>query len=104
MLDLVKIKLKLNEMITPKNLVKHELIGLHVEVVLSTNPANIGIKGNVIDETKNMLIIRTNSTNKKIQKKNSKFIFTLSNGEKVRIDGKILALRPEDRIKLKMIK
>ena len=41
-----------------KNLAKGELIGLNIEISKSKNKANIGIKGSIIDETKNMLIIK----------------------------------------------
>ncbi|MBS3134358.1 ribonuclease P protein subunit [Candidatus Woesearchaeota archaeon] len=34
-----------------------ELIGSVIEVIKSRNPALIGIKGKVIDETKNMIVI-----------------------------------------------
>ena len=35
------------------------LIGKKVEVKDSRNPSLIGIKGEIVDETKNMLVIRT---------------------------------------------
>jgi len=90
--------------ITVKNLIRHELIGLDVAVDECTNKTNIGTKGNVINETKKMLVIRSKKGDKKIQKKNSTFIFTLPNGKKVKVDGKIIDIRPEDRIKSKVRK
>ena len=33
------------------------------------------------------------------QKKGSIFVFELQNGEKIEINGEILSIRPEDRIK-----
>jgi len=91
-------------MISAKNLIRHELIGLAVEVVESSNKFQIGIKGEVVDETKNLLIIETKKELKKIQKKGSSFIFKIPNGKKVKVDGRVIVARPEDRIKLKVKK
>jgi len=38
--------------ILPSTLIYHELIGLEILVIRSTNPALTGIRGRVIDETK----------------------------------------------------
>jgi ribonuclease P protein subunit POP4 len=89
-------------MITPKNLIKHELIGLEVEIVDSTNKFQIGLKGLVVDETKNTLTIETEKGIKKIQKKGSVFIFKISSEKKVKVSGNKIAVRPEDRLKLKV--
>jgi ribonuclease P protein subunit POP4 len=91
-------------MISTKNVIRHELIGLTVEVVESTNKFNVGIKGTVVDETKNLLIIETGNEIKKIQKKGTKFIFTIPSGKKVKVDGTRIVRRPEERIKLKVKK
>jgi ribonuclease P protein subunit POP4 len=91
-------------MITPKNLIKHELIGLEVEVADSTNKFQVGVKGLVVDETKNTLIIETKRGMKKIQKKGSTFIFKISNEKKVKVNGNKIAVRPEDRLKIKVKK
>ncbi len=88
--------------ITPKNIVRHELIGLNVEVKDSKNKTQIGLKGMVVNETKNMLWIETEKGIKKVLKKDCKFIFTLPSGEKVLVDGKLIAKRPEERIKMKV--
>ena len=90
-------------MINPKNLIKHELIGLDVEVCESVN-VNVCIHGKVVDETKNMLIIKTFGIVKKIPKKENSFIFTLPSREKVKVNGSKILARPEDRIKLKVKK
>jgi len=91
-------------MISAKNLIRHELIGLDVEVVGSTNKFHVGIKGLVVDETKNLLIIETRKGIKKIQKKGAKFIFTIPDGKKVKVNGTKIVVRPEERIKLKVKK
>ena len=86
-------------MITSRNLVHHEFIGLKVHV---TNKKDSSLKfiGTVIDETKNTIKIEDNTkTEKIIPKKGSIFVFELPNGEKIEINGEILSIRPEDRIK-----
>lgn len=90
-------------MITPKNLVRHELIGLKVKIKKSTDPTLVNLKGRVVDETYNMLVIECeDGKERKVAKKNCIFIFTLPNGTKVEVDGKVIVGRPEDRIKKKL--
>jgi ribonuclease P protein subunit POP4 len=91
-------------MITPKNLVKHELIGLEAEVSDCTNKFCVGICGLVVDETKNTLTIETQNGLKRIQKKGSTLIFKIQSGKKVKVNGNKIALRPEDRMKIKVKK
>ena len=55
-------------MITPKNILSHELIGLRVTILTSPQPRIVGVSGTIIFETKNMLTLRTNSGPKKISK------------------------------------
>jgi len=84
--------------ITPENLPKHELIGLEVEVIKSTDDNQVGIKAEVLDETQSLLRIE----DKQIEKKNCVFRFTLPSGEKVKLDGKLIAERPEERVGMKL--
>ncbi|MBO7732241.1 MAG: ribonuclease P protein subunit, partial [Methanobrevibacter sp.] len=44
-------------MISSKNIFYHELIGLELKVVDSSNPSLIGLQGTVIDETKKTLLV-----------------------------------------------
>jgi ribonuclease P protein subunit POP4 len=88
--------------ITPYNLVRHELIGLEVEIKNSTNKNQMGLKGKVVDETFKTLKIETDKGEKVIPKDITIFIFTLPNGTRVQVEGKILLGRPEDRIKKKL--
>jgi len=46
-------------MITPKNIFRHEIIGLKVEIVESPHKDFKGLKGKVIDETKKHTQTRT---------------------------------------------
>ncbi len=85
--------------ITPKNLVMHELIGLHVKVSSSTHPGYIGIEGVVVDETMKTLHILHKGRVKIVPKACSIFHFTLPDGSIVEVDGKVILARPEDRVK-----
>ena len=89
-------------MIDEKNLVRHELIGLEVEIKESTNRNQVGIKGRVVDETYNMLVIETEKGEKMVEKKSCVFVFRLPKGKKVEVEGWVLVGRPEDRIKKKL--
>jgi ribonuclease P protein subunit POP4 len=80
---------------TSKNIGKHELIGLNAEIVESKDPSLKGLKGVVVDETKNMLVIDVGGNEKKIIKKNVKLRF----GNYGIVNGSKIAYRPEDRIK-----
>jgi len=91
-------------MITPKDLVLHELIGLEVRVITCTNKQLEDLKGTVIDETRNMLTIETAKGEKSLSKDTCVFSFHLPSGEWVKVQGSLLLARPEDRIKKKLRK
>ena len=91
-------------MITPQNVFRHEFIGLSVEITDSNHEGLIGIQGIIIDETRNTIKIDTGNEEKIIPKANVTFLFTLPDGDKVSIDGKVILARPEDRIKKKFKK
>ena len=89
---------------TAENLVRHELIGLNVRVIESSNKTIAGLSGKVVDETKNMLVIeKPDGKEARIAKGSSIFSFEIGQAW-VRIDGRILVGRPEDRIKKKFRK
>ncbi len=77
---------------------RHEIIGLNIVVTQSSNPLHLGIKGVVVDETKNMLVISDNSKKKHISKDGVTYGFTTSDGTFVEIDGRQLLGRSVDRI------
>jgi ribonuclease P protein subunit POP4 len=84
-------------MITPYNLVRHELIGL--KVMAKTRCA---VKtGEVEAETAKTLKVRTKQGIKTLVKEGSTFTFTLPKDAKVEVEGKLLTGRPADRIKKK---
>ncbi|RLJ00208.1 MAG: ribonuclease P protein subunit [Candidatus Aenigmatarchaeota archaeon] len=75
-----------------------EFIGKNVEIIDSSNKDLIGIKGKIVDETKNMIEVENSLGAKKVQKKICKFKFL---PEKLVVEGKIIDCRPEDRISRK---
>lgn len=88
-------------MITPENLVRHELIGLPCRVKDSTNKALIGLEGKIVDESRQTLTLETKNRKKNLIKDQCVFSFRIPSRKWVRVDGKILVARPEDRIKKK---
>ena len=91
--------------ITPENIHRHELIGLNVEIVKASDKQMIGIKGLIVDETKHMLIIDSLKDHSdeahrvKIPKKDCTFRFNLPAGQLVDVEGRLLNLKPENRLK-----
>jgi ribonuclease P protein subunit POP4 len=78
---------------------RDELIGCNVSVIDAANKILVGIRGKVIDETKNVITVETKDGIKKILKKQIKI--EVNDGlKKIIIDGKSLAKRPEERIKV----
>jgi ribonuclease P protein subunit POP4 len=81
-----------------KDIIKHELIGLQIKIAESRNKDNVGLSGKIINETKFTITIKTKKGKKMLFKNNIK-IETRVNNKKIKIDGKLLAGRPEDRVK-----
>lgn len=84
--------------ITPKNLPRKELIGLTAEIVDSTDPTQEGIEGEIQEETRDTLTI----DGRQVEKENCEFLVEIPSGERVEVDGKIIAKRPEDRRDMKL--
>ncbi len=75
-------------------------MGLMMEVEDSSNKDMIGLRGRVVDETRNTFVIETEqSEEKRIPKAGNVFIFSLEGGVRARVRGDMLIARPEDRIK-----
>jgi ribonuclease P protein subunit POP4 len=81
-----------------RDMPRQELIGLESEVVDATNEALKGIKGIIVDETKNTLTIEQENKRKIVLKEQVTLDIKVD-GRTVRIDGKMLLGRPGDRIK-----
>jgi len=96
--------------IDPKDIAKHELIGMHVKVVSCTDPSVVGSEGRIIDETRNTIVIETSegkgkpAKTKTLVKEICVFSFEYKPGKRVMVDGKLLVARSEDRIKKKLKK
>ena len=101
--------------LVPHNIIHHELIGLDIRVVDSTNSSLNGIEGRIIDETKNMFKVETDGLEKMIPKSSSSFVFTISSSHQtnddkrclpsnIKVDGRLLLSQPENRIQTKFRK
>lgn len=77
---------------------KFELIGLEVEVIDAKNKSLIGIKGKIVDETKNTFVIETNGKERNLLKDQVTLIIDFKK-EKIKVEGKLFLGRPEERIK-----
>ncbi len=85
--------------VNKQNLLRHELIGLPVEVADSSDQNLVGKKGTVVDETQNTISIEEDDEIKSLQKSAVVLRVTLPDGGEMQVDGKKLVARPEDRIK-----
>ena len=81
-----------------QDIIQHELIGLEIEIRNAKNKALNKIKGKIIDETKNTIKVQTKNT-KKILLKNQITIKTKWKNKIIKINGKFLMGRPEERLK-----
>lgn len=88
--------------LNPESLARHELIGLDVLVERSSDPGIVGLRAQVVDETRNTFLLETERKVVRIPKKNTSLIFLLSNGQRVRVAGSILISQPENRISKRM--
>ena len=88
--------------LNPESLARHELIGLEVLIETSSNPSQIGLKAQVVDETRNTFLLETKAKVLRLAKRNTSLIFTLPDGQNVRVYGSILISEPENRISKRM--
>ena len=88
-------------MITVENIASHEFVGLKTEIVESSNQQLVGLNGVILNETKNMITIKTQNTIKKIPKSINSWKFTINDQSKI-IDGKKITKRPFERIGAKV--
>lgn len=90
--------------ITPNNITQHELVGLSIHIVDSTDPSHVCKQGTILNESREMFQIRTKQGVVKIPKGTCVFDMTLPDNTVVRIDGGLLRGRPEDRMKKRTIR
>ncbi|UCH32078.1 MAG: ribonuclease P protein subunit [Candidatus Bathyarchaeota archaeon] len=89
--------------VTPA-IIYHEFLGLKAKVVRASNPSIIGISGEILDETRNTIVLfhednPKSRRRKTIVKKQAVFHLTLPDATVVEIDGKTIIGRPEERLK-----
>jgi len=88
-------------MITPHSILRHELIGLNVKVLNALNPQVNGLRGTIVDETKNTLTIENSKGSSMIPKNIATFRLSLPTGIIVDVDGTRLVSQPENRLKMR---
>ncbi len=87
--------------ISPRNILRHELIGLEAGVVRSRNPPHRAVEGFIVDESMKTLAIEQDGESKRVPKRDATFIIKLPTGL-VEVEGAALYGRPEDRVKKKI--
>jgi len=87
--------------ISPRNILRHELIGLEASVVSSRNPSHRAVEGFIVDESMKTLVIEQDGESKRVPKRDATFIIKLPTGL-VEVEGAALYGRPEDRVKKKI--
>jgi len=80
--------------------VQGELIGKSVEAI--PHKGGKGIKGTIVDETRDTLVIEQSKSRRvRVVKKEHAFEFHDGN-RRIRVNGALIARRPEDRLKIKV--
>ncbi|MFW6382798.1 MAG: ribonuclease P protein component 1 [Haloferacaceae archaeon] len=62
---------------TPENITRHELIGLPIRVVDAASADLVGVRGRVVDETMQTIVVSTDSGDKRVPKAEAVFEFAL---------------------------
>lgn len=75
-----------------------EWIGRQIEIVEAKNKDLVGMKGEIVDETKNMFTVEVKGKMKRIIK-DQVTLKVAFNSHNYKVDGRLLVGRPEDRIK-----
>lgn len=81
-----------------RDFMKQEFIGLEAEVIASTHQGYKSLRGRIINETKNTIVIEHEGKAKIVPKTGNEFLFTYGD-EKIAVRGSEIQHRPEDRIK-----
>ncbi|HWQ67190.1 MAG TPA: ribonuclease P protein component 1 [Methanospirillum sp.] len=89
-------------MISPQNILFHELIGLDGTVVHASNYSLTGITGVIVNETRGTVTVKTASGPKMVAKKGATFRLRLPEGKVVDLDGSALLMAPEKRITMRI--
>jgi len=81
-----------------KDVLKIGLIGTQIEVVKAENKGLVGLKGKVIDESKNMIKIESHGKEKTLAKEQV-VLHIYKDNRVYEVPGKMLVGRVEERIK-----
>jgi ribonuclease P protein subunit POP4 len=81
------------------DIIRFEFIGTNIRVARSSHKGNVGIHGKIVGETQRTFVILHEGKKKTIPKDSSVFHFTFPDRTVVEVEGKLLAGRPEDRLK-----
>jgi ribonuclease P protein subunit POP4 len=76
---------------------RHELIGLTAKISKAKNKDLEGLSGKIIGETRNSIVIESDSKRKRVLK--NQLIEIILVEKKVKVQAKALMKRPEERIK-----
>lgn len=79
-----------------RTIVIHELADLDVEIVQSKDQDQVGIKGKVVKETKNLIYVNAGNNIKRIVKNISVFRF-VAEGRSFLVKGDTIAFRSHER-------
>jgi len=82
-------------MISKKNLIFHELIGLETKITKATHLGFVGLRGKILDETNSMILLDTDKGLKWIPKLHNRWDFYL---EDEIISCSLPNKRPYDRM------
>ncbi len=86
--------------IHPKNILFHELVGLHLRVHRPACTSLSSLEGTVVDETLNTIVVRrTDGRIARVLKNHNTFAITLPSGKTMLVPGSLLVGRPWDRLK-----
>jgi ribonuclease P protein subunit POP4 len=84
--------------VSPKNVLRHELIGLFARIVESPDPALRGMSGTIVFETKNTISLRKDFIIRHAAKRAAVKMKLQTHSGACFISGSTLIGRPEDRI------
>jgi RNase P/RNase MRP subunit p29 len=87
--------------ITESNVYQHELIGLQARVESSNNTSQNTVRGVIVDETMNTIIISDGFRDKIIQKKDTVFTLSIQKGYSLVVEGSRLQGKSVERVKNK---